>query len=1508
MCVCTKLLNLATAMIFVAPMVARCQVATGIYNFGAFNSNGFDTVNIGNLNVHFEIPVFSKIGRGGLNFMHNLVYDNSIWTPTTYSGSKSWQPAALWGWQADTGTMTGNLSFTTVSVRCTASPLTYVSTQGGFVYMDWNGVNHQFFVVPSIGASSCSGLFQTSGAFAAADNSGIKLVASSYNSYSILFPNGQSVVPLYNQATGTTTVSDNNGNSITSTGTVFTDTTGTNVLTLTGAGTPSIPRLLTYPTYVGGTQSTASITIYYTAYSVQTAFGCSGIAEYHSSSVNFVDHIVMADGETYYFTYEATPGVSGSITGRIASVELPGGGHIDYAYSGTNNGIECQDGGTATLTRTMPDDPSGPTSTYARTPGTSGLAASSTQVTDSFSKNAVYDFVNIISDSYHTPYVVEYAQYNGAVSGTPALSTITCYNGETTCVNNPLMAAITSLVATTTLDGTYVKQISQTFNSNGLLTAETDYDFGSSSPGAKVAGLAISYASLTNGIVNRPATISVYGSQTAPTQTTTYTYDGGTLTPTSGLPHHSSVTGSRGNLTSATIATSTSTSIPIANNAYDDAGQLLTSTDVNSNTTTYGYDSATDTFQTSITLPSTGVTHSTGTTYDTPSGLELSSIDQNGNLVSYAYDNMLRLLTITGPGSASQTYTYSLASSTPSVTYATLHSGSSYISSISHLDAYGRLSETENTDSPSNDLATYAYDADGREHKTSNPYRSGDTPAYTQVTYDELSRPITVLDSDGASQATYTYLGNTVTVTDEASKKRELVSDAEGRLTTVFEPDASNNLTLETDYQYDQNQTSGSGTPETYQTIIAQKGGSTSSNTWRVRTFTYDTLGRMVTSNVPEAGSVNYTYPVGGSYCAANLSDVCKRTDANSTVTTYSYDALSRLTGKVYSGFTIGSNTHSVSYLYDQTSYNGLTISNGKGNLTGMSDGSGETAWSYDALGNILAVRKTLNSVTRQADYSYYADSTINTATDFGGTTLTYSYNSGGYPTQIVDGSGNAYVSSVIYNAAGQLISANHQLTSTGAAYIRSWQYNNRLQPSAISATLNGTTIQSLTYGYGTGGTNNGDILSITNGMAPMSRSQTYTYDNLNRLASGHDNSNWGETYTYDNWSNLYQVTRMSGYSGGNNWALSAPGANNELSNQSYDSAGEVTSDQFSNSYNYDAEGRILSAGAGSYVYDGSGNRVEKTVGGTSTLYWYGAGSLLDESNSSATSFAKQIGLGGLLMWSENLTSGGYFIFQDQLGSTRVTGDSSGNLHDDIDYLPFGSAEANYGISPSNGHYTFTGYESDQSESDTDYAIFRNLSTSMGRFNRPDPYDGSYDLANPQSLNRYSYVVNSPLIFNDIFGLTCDFYEYSVPNTDGTYGTTTYGTYYCDDDGGVVGITHDGDGGTAGGGGGGVAPNNGNQTSWQQKMRQASHYICGKSPGDRVAKSVLTGAGIGAVTGGFGGFVAGEVFGGEVTFGLTGIPGAYIGAHVGAAVGAMNGLTTGAVMAGICYAGFQYDN
>ena len=185
-------------------------------------------------------------------------------------------------------------------------------------------------------------------------------------------------------------------------------------------------------------------------------------------------------------------------------------------------------------------------------------------------------------------------------------------------------------------------------------------------------------------------------------------------------------------------------------------------------------------------------------------------------------------------------------------------------------------------------------------------------------------------------------------------------------------------------------------------------------------------------------------------------------------------------------------------------------------------------------------------------------------------------------------------------------------------------------------------------------------------------------------------------------------------------------------------------------SYSYDAEGRILSSNGTTFVYDGDGYRVKK-VESAPTLYWPGpTGQIIDESNSGATSFGRQVYFGGLLIWSEDTSGSGRFLFQDHLGSTRVTMNTSGTVQDDIDYAPFGEQLANYGAGTDN-HYNFTGYETDDDQSK--YATFRNLYSVQGRFNRPDPYSGSYDLSNPQSLNRYSYVRNNPVNAIDLVGL-----------------------------------------------------------------------------------------------------------------------------------------------------------
>jgi RHS repeat-associated protein len=57
------------------------------------------------------------------------------------------------------------------------------------------------------------------------------------------------------------------------------------------------------------------------------------------------------------------------------------------------------------------------------------------------------------------------------------------------------------------------------------------------------------------------------------------------------------------------------------------------------------------------------------------------------------------------------------------------------------------------------------------------------------------------------------------------------------------------------------------------------------------------------------------------------------------------------------------------------------------------------------------------------------------------------------------------------------------------------------------------------------------------------------------------------------------------------------------------------------------------------------------------------------------------------------------------------------------------------------------------SESSTDHATFRNYALAAGRWLSPDPYNGSYNFTNSQSLNRYTYAVNNPLMLRDPLGL-----------------------------------------------------------------------------------------------------------------------------------------------------------
>jgi RHS repeat-associated protein len=127
-------------------------------------------------------------------------------------------------------------------------------------------------------------------------------------------------------------------------------------------------------------------------------------------------------------------------------------------------------------------------------------------------------------------------------------------------------------------------------------------------------------------------------------------------------------------------------------------------------------------------------------------------------------------------------------------------------------------------------------------------------------------------------------------------------------------------------------------------------------------------------------------------------------------------------------------------------------------------------------------------------------------------------------------------------------------------------------------------------------------------------------------------------------------------------------------------------------------------------------------------------------------------------------------VHKDHLGSTRLVSNLNQTIADNMDYLPFG--EQISGASTTTHKFT-----SDERDSETasspgannglDHTWFRQYSPLLGRWITPDPFAGYID--NPQSLNRYSYVLNSPTTFTDPLGLVCRD-EPNAPCNEGNSG------------------------------------------------------------------------------------------------------------------------------------------
>ena len=109
------------------------------------------------------------------------------------------------------------------------------------------------------------------------------------------------------------------------------------------------------------------------------------------------------------------------------------------------------------------------------------------------------------------------------------------------------------------------------------------------------------------------------------------------------------------------------------------------------------------------------------------------------------------------------------------------------------------------------------------------------------------------------------------------------------------------------------------------------------------------------------------------------------------------------------------------------------------------------------------------------------------------------------------------------------------------------------------------------------------------------------------------------------------------------------------------------------------------------------------------------------------------------------------YLLTDHLGSTVAVTNQSGTLTSQQRYLPFGAARTIPNSPILGTDFTYTGQRKldDGMGGVMDYKA-RFYSPALGRFQQPDTIIPN--AANPQSWNRFSYVRNNPILFNDPTG------------------------------------------------------------------------------------------------------------------------------------------------------------
>ncbi len=715
--------------------------------------------------------------------------------------------------------------------------------------------------------------------------------------------------------------------------------------------------------------------------------------------------------------------------------------------------------------------------------------------------------------------------------------------------------------------------------------------------------------------------------------------------------------------------------------------------------------------------------------YNVNTGTLTKETNPYGQETNFTYDSWYRPTKVTDYLGNDVTTSYVESN----YSYTVTNTGDDGSGSISIYDPLKRVTTVKEKDVLGQWVSvSYQYDKFDRVWKQSEPYTGSGASQWNEIEYDFYGRPIKQTSYTG-KVTNISYSGLTVTVND-GTKTTTTTKNAMGNTISSTDPGGTINYTY-----------FGNGNLKTanYNGVIVS--------------LEQDGWGRKTKLTDPSAGIFTYAYNGYG--------EITNETTPKGA-TSYTYSAIGKLTQKQITG----DNTN-MTLQYGYNSTNKLISSISQVNTNGN---NANYTYTYDSNERLISTSENNVHAQFTKQYTYDSFGRIDTEEYYGKLVsnnktstkkVKNTYQNGGLKT-IKDYTTNEIISNLTgINARGQATSITmgndlkKQFTYDAFGYLTEAKSEKNASSTAVE-------LMKLTTSFNT---QRGTLTSRTNSM--FSWSESFTYDSMDRLINFNDNND-DKNNTYDLLGRITQSTDVGDYAyTGNSYQVNDVDLNNQgdFYFQSK-SLQQVTYNAFKKPFEINQEGKEkigfqYNAFMGrSHMYYGDTNSSILLRNNRKHYSSDGSMEISYDTTSGITTFVTYVGgdaYSAPAIWRSVQNSLGnnngeyYYLHRDYLGSILMISDKNGAIKEKRHFDAWGNIVK---LTDGNGEnidkfvYLDRGYTGHEHLQGVNLVHMngRLYDPKLKRFLAPDNY--IQDLGNTQNFNKYSYVLNNPLMYTDPSG------------------------------------------------------------------------------------------------------------------------------------------------------------